>query len=465
MTLPDLSSVTHLIRQGRHKMALDELNQVLAGNPDYADAHCLYAVCQTVLKNYEAAMESAGRALALAPDRAYPYYTAAIVNDERNDLPEAERYVRKAIEIDPSDEDNFSLLASILLQQKQWSEALSAAETGLRINPEDIDCHNVYAMAMTKLGRKSDAQNAIESALRRDPDRAISHANLGWSHLENRNQEEAFKSFREALRLDPEMEWARQGILEAMKSQFFLYRWLLQFFLWMGKLEGRSVWGIILAGYIGTRVASGIIANYPVTSYVLMPLIVLYFAFCALTWVGGPVFNMILRFHPFGKLVLSDQERKTSTMVAIILGVAMSLLAMFLFISEPMMLVLAAGIGLMIVPVSSYENVPEGWPQVFAKLNIGVMSYFAILGLGALVFYFLSSTDNQIKTAGVLIFVSGVGLIALGIAGMFGMNFLARTNPRRDASTSWAWWTGGIISAALVGIFTMFYGSVLAFGA
>ena len=97
-------------------------------------------------------------------------------------------------------------------------------------------------MALVQLGRKDEAQQTLGSALANDPENALTHANQGWALLHRGDHAKALEHFREALRIDPELDWARAGIVEALKARHLIYRVMLRFFLWMGRQsQGRAV--------------------------------------------------------------------------------------------------------------------------------------------------------------------------------------------------------------------------------
>jgi len=110
------------------------------------------------------------------------------------------------------------------------------------LDPEHAGCLNLRAMAEVKLGRKAQAAATIEAALARDPENAGTHANRGWTYLEESDPGRALEHFREALRLDPENEWAREGMVEALKARHGVYRLVLRCFLWMQKLGESARW-------------------------------------------------------------------------------------------------------------------------------------------------------------------------------------------------------------------------------
>src|SRR5262249_14726907 len=146
---------------------------------------------------------------------------------------------------------------------KRFRDALAAAERGLRLDPESPLCTNIRAMALRGLGRKEDAGDAVAAALSRNPEDAASHANMGWNLLHQGKPKPALDHFREALRLRPDMEWARNGVVEALKARWLLYRLILKYFLFMSRLKGRVQWFILIGGYLAYQVVRSISSSNP----------------------------------------------------------------------------------------------------------------------------------------------------------------------------------------------------------
>src|SRR6185436_32555 len=151
----------------------------------------------------------------------------------------------EALRLDPYEPGYFAVLASLHYQQRRWKDALAAADQGLAIDPEHNTCLNLRAQALIKLGDKGAAADTIGEALARRPDDPLTHASQGWALLEKGDPKQAMIHFREALRLKPDLEFARIGIIEAMKARNFVYRWLLAYFLWMAKLPRQVQWGLV----------------------------------------------------------------------------------------------------------------------------------------------------------------------------------------------------------------------------
>ena len=189
------------------------------------------------MKRHEEAIREAQTAVHLVPDLPNGYYVLGHVLDDVRRFREAEAAAREAIRLNPEDADYYALLASLRFQQGHWADALGYAEQGLAQEPDNLSCGNLRGMALVQLGRRDEAGMAIQGTLAKDPENAVAHANQGWAMLHRGDHAGALTHFKEALRLKPDMEWARQGILEALRARNPVYRILLNYFLWMSRLS------------------------------------------------------------------------------------------------------------------------------------------------------------------------------------------------------------------------------------
>ncbi len=301
-----------LLAQSRPADAERELMSALAQRPDDPQALALLALSRIDQRKGPEALAAAEAAIGLAPDVAYFHYVRALTLHRLDRDDEARTAIAEALRLDPSDPDHFSLLASIELARRQWPATLEAAEQALALNPEHINAANLRAMALVRLGRKEEAMATVDFALHRAPDSGFSHANQGWNCLHRNDPKKAQEHFREALRLEPDLEYARQGMLEALKARNPLYRGMLAYFLWMGRLSGRLQWAFIIGIFFGGRILRETADRQPGLAWVLWPLLGLFYCFVYLTWTAMPMFNLLLRFDRFGRHVLSRDQRIAS---------------------------------------------------------------------------------------------------------------------------------------------------------
>jgi len=262
-------------------------------------------------------------------------------------------------------------------------------------------------VALTQLGRRAEAGETIQTALGREPDNALSHANMGWTLLHQGEPRRAMQHFQESLRLDPNLEWARQGIVEALKAHNVLYRPMLRYFLWMSRLSPGVRIGVIVGLYFAFRLLRTVTREMPQWTPYVMPFIVVYIAFVLLTWTAGSVFNLLLRLHPVGRYALSAEEVRAANFVGAFLAAALILAVVGGLLPNRHLLVGAGFTAAMILPVSGVYLVPPGKRRkvlaaytavLLVVLLLGLASpppaawgFFALQGLGIMVFTWLGA--------------------------------------------------------------------------
>ena len=410
-----------LLRQNRLPDAEGELRQLLAGEPRDPRGHALLSIVLARQKKLNSATEAAGQAIAIAPDMAMGHYALATALMERQRFGEAVTAIDQAITLDSDNESYFGLLALIRIQQKAWTAALAAADRGLEIDPADGVCVNARAIALTNLGQKEEASRTIAGALAREPESAATHANQGWTLLHRRKPKEALVHFREALRLDPDSDWARAGVVEAMKARFFVYRWLLAYFLFMARLSSRVQFGILIGGWLGYQFLGSFADTHPQWAWVTWPLIIAYVVFAVLTWLANPLMNLLLLLHPTGRYALSVNQARQAKIVAALLLAAVALAVFAIFSHQSYLLLTAVYVGIALMPASLIFVADPGWPR------------WTVLGLAMV----------PLALAGILVFVAtglitGEGILVvferaplLLVACVFGSQWVAAMRLRR----------------------------------
>jgi tetratricopeptide (TPR) repeat protein len=371
-----------LLEQGRHEMAEKELRQAIAEGSDPAFARSLLALCLCERKRYDEATNEVREAIVSQPDFAFAHYAHAQVMLHRRRIDEAVAPAEEALRLEPENAAYFALMAQIRMEQRRWTEALAAADAGLAIDAQDVTCNNLRAMALTQLGRRQEAGATIESALARQPENSTTHANQGWTLLHQGDPKKAMDHFREALRLQPGNEWARAGILEAIKARNPVYGLMLRYFLFMSRLSGRAQWMVILGLFFGQRVLRATAKANPALEPWVMPILVAYVAFVLMAWISVPLFNLILRLHPVGKHALSDEQKRASNWVGACLFLSLASLGVWVGLGSPWSAWGEFGaltFGLILIPLCGVFNCHAGWPR---WLMAGITAVLFLLRAG-----------------------------------------------------------------------------------
>jgi tetratricopeptide (TPR) repeat protein len=426
---PRLQRATLLIDQNRYELAERELSAAMADDPNDGFTHACMAICLLARQQYDQATELAERAVHLNPEMPMGHAVLAMIWQKRNYLDKAEAAIREAIALAPHEADFQAQLGNIKYHQDDWEAARQAAEAALMLNPEHIEALNLRAEALRKLGRTQDARAELQNALRLNPDSADSHAVLGWNYLQQGDRKNATKHFREALRLNPESEWARQGVLETLRSYNPVYRPLLKFFLFIQTLGRRGQWGVILGAYIVYRVLLAVADANPAWKPYIMPLVIAYIVFAIGTWIGRPLMNLALRLHPLGRLALSRDERIASNWIGGFLVGGLAALAIGIFV-HPLLISVAVVLILMVIPLAAMFGLRE------PRARRAVMVYTLLVGACGTVFVAVSAvslfmTEKQFENSAVA---------SLGEMGFWGLVLGALVSPLAGnilASISW----------------------------
>jgi len=381
-----------LIQQSRYELAAKELQKALAVDPDDPIAHALMAICLAEQKKFDQAYGEARQAATLAPDLPYTQYVLAYVRYQQDILAEAERAINNAIQLDPWDADHFALLAQIKYQQRKWQDALEAAESGLEIEAEHLTCANLRAMALNQLGRGDEAGRALEDALAQDPENALTHANQGWTALQRGEAQKALEHFRESLRLDPTNDWARSGMVEALKARYFVYRLMLKYHFFMSRLSGRSQWFVLIGLYFVAKIIP----------FLFIP----YLIFVFLSWTSTPLSNLMLRLNRYGRLLLTKEEIMASNLVGGLLLTATASVVIAALTWRPPAIIAAVGCIIMTIPVAGSFSIEKPRPRKAMFIYTGVMGFLLVAG------FLLALIGSELYFALIPFFVLGFMLFS-----------------------------------------------------
>ncbi|MBX3439137.1 MAG: hypothetical protein KF861_16730, partial [Planctomycetaceae bacterium] len=149
----------------------------------------------------------------------------------------------------------------------------------------------------------------------------------------------------------------------------------------------------------------------------LLPLIVAYVAFALLTWLAGPLFNLLLRMSRFGRLALSREQTWAANLFGLEVLAALGLLIGAFAIGNPILLIAALYTGLLMLPSAAIFACPQGWPRwVMAGCTLA-------LGVAALI----SLTQARIVGNEVATTQLGQSADSLFLFGIIGSQFLANS--------------------------------------
>ncbi|MEO9966438.1 MAG: tetratricopeptide repeat protein [Reichenbachiella sp.] len=352
----------HLLKQERYAEAQKEVQSYLATDPESIAALLLLAQTHLGLKEHENADKIVDNLVQLDPSDPDILYFKGLTQALLGKRKEALKFLDNALAYNPLMPEAHGLKAVVFFEKAEFEKSLEAANAGLEIDPENEMCLNHRSRALLKLGHEEEQMEADHQALKSNPMNPHTHASVGYSELQKGNYTQAKDHFREALRLDPNNEFARHGILQTIKATNLFYRLFLKYVFWMQGLKPQMRWAVVIIGYLLIQGLNKYAGELGALTPVAELIIVLYMIFAISTWIIGPVSNIFLRFHSFGKLVLSNDEIKTANICAVLMtGAIIGAVLLFSLDDEQIVYqnlgiyMLCTGIAMTVV-ISSFAN-------------------------------------------------------------------------------------------------------------
>ena len=307
-----------LAEVGRVDGAEQVLRRLLAEAPDDPDLLAILALLLSDAGRYEEAVVAADGALAGDPDSVMAFMARAhsLLGLERTD--DALAAASEAVRLDPDDADTHQLVAVIYAAKADWPAARVNAERALAIEPESKVALGIRASALAFESGDSEWREAAGKTLAAAPHDAVAHTLTGVAHLYGGSERDAVDHFREALRIDPDDEAAQAGLAAAMKASHPLFRPMFRFFMWQERIgTGPMIALWIVGGFVARGIWHGVGG---VAGGIAIGL---WLGFIALTWLAVPIANLLLRLSSVGRAILPKEEKRSSTLFALLIAGAL----------------------------------------------------------------------------------------------------------------------------------------------
>ena len=301
-----------LLEQKRYDNAKGEAENVLSADPTNVEALQILAHCYLGMGQIEKANDVIESAIRQDPTDYYSLYLKGLILCELSQYNKALQYTDNAIAVNPMFAEAYGVKATALYALARFEEALEAANQGLSVQADNNFCLNLRARSLLKLGRTEENRETTQQALKNNPEDTYTHTNAGYTCLELGDSDGAKKHFKEALRIAPNNESARYGMIQALKADNIFYNLWLKYAFWMESISPRARWAFIIVGYLLIQFIDSAKSSLGPFETFATVFVIAYVVFAISTWIIEPVSNLFLRFHSFGKYVLSDQEKKYS---------------------------------------------------------------------------------------------------------------------------------------------------------
>lgn len=195
-------AITHL-QAGRHNEAAQICQQIVAIQPDFADAWHLLGVIALQTGQLEGAIHSLERAVRANPADAEAFSNLGIARKSVGQWDDAIECFRSAVALRPDFAEAHYNLAHALHERGRIDEAINGYRRALGLKPADAVIHNNLANALRDKGNVEEAIASYQRAIDLQPTYAEAHYNLGNVYQQANRDEEAIACFRRAIELNP----------------------------------------------------------------------------------------------------------------------------------------------------------------------------------------------------------------------------------------------------------------------
>ena len=192
-----------------------------AADADPQNLPIRFALAHSLLwsKQYSKVLEAYKEILALDPDSAEADMLAGEALDEMKDTPAAIEMFRKAAKAKPNQPNVHFGLGYLLWTQKQYPEAIAEFKAELALDHNHVQALLYLADSQVQMNQYSDAAPVLEQALKLNPSLGLAHLDLGIVAVNEGKNDEGLREFLAAEKLIPEdvnVHWRLGRLYRAM---------------------------------------------------------------------------------------------------------------------------------------------------------------------------------------------------------------------------------------------------------
>ena len=153
-----------LEQEGDYSGAIEDYNQAIRINPNYANAYNFRGLARLLLGEYQAAIEDFNSAIRINPDYADAYNNRGAVRKNLGEYQAAIEDYSEAIRINPNDANAYYNRGNARFDLKQYQEAIEDYSEAIRINPNSANAYHRRGLARLNLGDKQSAISDFQKA-------------------------------------------------------------------------------------------------------------------------------------------------------------------------------------------------------------------------------------------------------------------------------------------------------------
>ncbi len=179
-----ISLARQAIQRGDAKTARKIADELLAAERHNIDVVEIKAVADMMLGEDSSAEQSLRSAIAIAPERRWPYADLSRLFSKLGRSDEAEQVAREALKQDAQNPDAHAILGSILAARELWVEAGSHFSRAVELAGPHPQLLTGLGQALLRQGRLNEARSQLRTAVAADPN--LLEANVFLAEVEER---------------------------------------------------------------------------------------------------------------------------------------------------------------------------------------------------------------------------------------------------------------------------------------
>ena len=188
---------------GDKQAAIDDYNQAIKFNPNYADAYYNRGIVRNELGDKQAAIDDYNLAIKINPKYAQAYYNRGSVRYELGDKQGAIDDYNQAIKINPNYAQAYYNRGVVRNELGDKQGAIDDYTQAIKINPNLAEAYNNRGLVRSKLGDKQGAIDDYNLAIKINPNDAQAYYNRGIVRKELGDKQGAIDDYTQAIKFNP----------------------------------------------------------------------------------------------------------------------------------------------------------------------------------------------------------------------------------------------------------------------
>jgi serine/threonine protein kinase len=207
LTTPEVVELYNLASdksdKGKSQEALEDLNNAIALDPNYADSYNKRGEIRYKLGDKNGALEDYNYAITLDSNFAKPYLYRGGIRIESGDIQGAIADFNKVIEVDPGFTDAYIPRGLVRYTSGDTKGSIEDFTKAIELDPKYDIAYSKRGVARADLGDKENASADFNKAIELDPKRADNYIDRAKFRLVSRDIKGAIEDHTKAIELDP----------------------------------------------------------------------------------------------------------------------------------------------------------------------------------------------------------------------------------------------------------------------